>query len=248
MSVHDWTAVDAGTFHAFHLAWIGEMQKSLNGGILPAGYYAMAEQHAGETIPDVLALLASDPTAGPLPEPTGGVSTLTKARPKVDSRLTASASPKGKRRTIAIRHVSGHRVVALVEIVSPANKDRKRHVTEFVNKMVAALQLGIHVLLIDLFPPGKHDPGGTHGAVWDRFEPDGENAPPEDRPFALASYTGGNPARAFVSFAALGDELPEVPLFLTPGRFVELELEPTYAEAYAGMPEFWRKVIENAIN
>src|SRR5205823_4188430 len=118
MPVHDWTAVDAGTFHAFHLAWIGEMQKALNGGVLPKGFYALAEQHAGETIPDVLALHASDPDAGPLPEPIGGgTATVTKTRPKVDSRLTASASPKGKRRTIAIRNVSGHRVVALVEIV-----------------------------------------------------------------------------------------------------------------------------------
>jgi hypothetical protein len=244
MPVHDWTTVDDGTFHAFHLAWIGEMQKSLNGGILPEGFYAMAEQHAGETIPDVLALHTSDSDAGPLPEPNEGVATLTKTRPKVDSRLTATSSPKGKRRTIAIRHVSHHRVVALVEIVSPANKDRKAHVAAFVNKMVAALQLGIHVLLIDLFPPGKHDPGGMHGAVWDRFEPDTENASPEGQPFALASYTGGKPAKGYVSFVALGDELPAVPLFLTPERFVSLELEPTYAEAYAGMPEFWRNVIE----
>jgi hypothetical protein len=242
MPVHDWTSVDAGTFHAFHLAWIGEMQKALNGGVLPKGYYAMAEQHAGETIPDVLALHASDPSAGPVPEPSGGVATVTKTRPKVDSRLTASASPKGKRRTIAIRHVSGHRVVALIEIVSPANKDRKQHVTTFVNKMVAALELGIHVLLIDLFPPGKHDSAGMHGAVWGRF--DSDDTVPEDRPFALAAYAAGNPVKAFVSFVALGDTLPVVPVFLTPERYVELELEPGYAEAYSGMPEFWRNVIE----
>jgi hypothetical protein len=207
MPVHDWTALGAWAFHDFHLAWVAELQKSFNGGLLPSGFYAMAKQHVGES-------------------------------------LTASASPKGKRRTIAIRHVSGHRVVALIEIVSPANKDRKTHVTTFVNKMVAALQLGIHVLLIDLFPPGKHDPDGMHGAVWDRFEPDDDNAPPEDRPFALAAYSAGNPAKAYVSFAALGDTLPAVPLFLTPERFVNLELEPSYTEAYTGMPEFWRNVIE----
>lgn len=244
MPVHDWTSVDAGTFHAFHLAWIGEMQKALNGGVLPKGFYAMAEQHAGDTISDVLALHTSDPDAEALPEPSGGTATVTKTRPKVDSRLTASKSPKGKRRTIAIRHVSGHRVVALVEIVSPANKDRKAHVTEFVNKMVAAVQLGIHILLIDLFPPGKHDPDGMHGAVWDRFDPDEDNALPEDRPFALAAYSAGNPAKAYVSFVAVGNALPVVPLFLTSERFVNLELEPGYTEAYAGMPEFWRNVIE----
>lgn len=162
----------------------------------------------------------------------------------VGTSLTASASPKGKRRSISIRHVSGHRVVALIEIVSPANKDRKQHVTSFVNNMVAALEHGIHVLMIDLFPSGKHDPEGMHGAIWERFDPNEDTAPPGDRPFALASYTGGKPVKAYASFVALGDALPAVPLFLTPTRYVDLELEPGYTEAYTGMPEFWRKVIE----
>lgn len=83
-----------------------------------------------------------------------------------------------------------------------------------------------------------------HGAVWDRFKSDDDLMPPEDRPFALAAYTGSKPARAYVSFVAIGDPLPAVPLFLTPERFVNLELEPSYLGAYAGMPEFWRNVIE----
>ena len=159
-------------------------------------------------------------------------------------RNRLARDPIKSRRTIAIRHVSGHRVVALVEIVSSANKDRKTHVTTFVNKLAAALELGIHVLLIDLFPPGTHDPDGMHGALWDRFEPDSDNEPPEDRPFALAAYTGSNPVKAYVSSVALGDTLPGVPLFLTAERYVTLELEPGYTEAYAGVPAFWRNVIE----
>ena len=47
MPVHDWTRVFDGAFHAFHLAWIAEIQKALNNGILPPDYYAMAEQVAG---------------------------------------------------------------------------------------------------------------------------------------------------------------------------------------------------------
>ena len=35
------------------------MAEALNGGILPAGFYAMAEQHAGQLIPDVLTLRPS---------------------------------------------------------------------------------------------------------------------------------------------------------------------------------------------
>lgn len=207
MPVHDWSLLGAWAFHDLHLAWVADLQKALNGGLLPSGFYALAECHAEDS-------------------------------------LTASASQKGKRRTIAVRHVSGHRVVALIEIVSPANKDRKAHVTAFVNKLVSALELGIHVLLIDLFPPGKHDPDGMHGALWDRFDPDEDAALLEGRPFTVAAYTGGHPAKAYVSFVAIGDALPAVPLFLAPEKYVDLELEPGYTEAYGGMPEFWRNVIE----
>jgi hypothetical protein len=56
MPVHDWTRVDAGIFHHFHHGWIEEIARALNRGILPADYYALAEQHAAGYGPDVLTL------------------------------------------------------------------------------------------------------------------------------------------------------------------------------------------------
>jgi hypothetical protein len=180
MPAHDWTRVDAGIFHAFHLAWLGQLQAALNGGLLPAGYYAMAEQHAGAAIPDFLTLHTSPPGSLPRHPRGGGVATVTKTKPGVQRKLVARAAPRARRRTLAVRHVSGHRIVALLEIVSPANKDRRRSVKEFVNKVVAAIQFRIHVSVVDLFPPGPHDPAGMHGAIWDRFDPDHPyNLPPQ---------------------------------------------------------------------
>ena len=63
MPVHDWTLVDAGIVHAFHVTWVPEISRALNGGLLPGGYYALPEQHAGMAIADVLTLHASP--AGP---------------------------------------------------------------------------------------------------------------------------------------------------------------------------------------
>jgi hypothetical protein len=48
----------------------------------------------------------------------------------------------------------------LIEIVSPANKDRPEHVEELALKTATALERGIHVLVVDLFPAGPHDPQG----------------------------------------------------------------------------------------
>jgi hypothetical protein len=149
MPIHDWTRVEAGTYHAFHLAWLGELQKSLNGGRLPAGYYALAEQRADEVIPDVLALHESDPVTTEPPEPEGGgVATLTKTRPAAQERLIAEVPVKGKRRTLTIRSTAGHRIIAFVEIVSPSNKDRVDSVSDFTGKVIAALATGIHVLML----------------------------------------------------------------------------------------------------
>ena len=67
MPMHDWNLVDAGTFHAFHLAWIGELQKSLNGGGLPKGYYALAEQYAGGAHPGCPRPARIGPPHGPVP-------------------------------------------------------------------------------------------------------------------------------------------------------------------------------------
>ena len=56
MPIHDWSRVDAGTFHDFHNGWITHLKETLNGGVLPQGYYAMSEQRTVPFIAGVLAL------------------------------------------------------------------------------------------------------------------------------------------------------------------------------------------------
>jgi hypothetical protein len=51
MPVHDWTMVEAGTFHSFHCAWIAHLMGKLNGGLLPDGYYALSEQFSAGQFP-----------------------------------------------------------------------------------------------------------------------------------------------------------------------------------------------------
>ncbi len=56
MPINDWTLVEAGIFHSFHTTWIAQINTALNEGLLPPGFYSLAEQHAGETIADILTL------------------------------------------------------------------------------------------------------------------------------------------------------------------------------------------------
>jgi hypothetical protein len=112
----------------------------------------------------------------------------------------------------------------------------------FVRKAHESLAAGIHLLLVDLFPPSPRDPQGIHREVWG--EDGGETyAPPPDKPLTCVAYVGGASAEALIEPVAVGDVLPEMPLFLTPEVYVPVPLEPTYQSAWEGMPAYWRDVL-----
>jgi hypothetical protein len=215
MPLHDWSRVDAGVFHSFHNTWIGELTKALNFGLLPPDYYALGKQIAGSLGPDVLTLQTP----------------------------TAQDQYALKRRTVVIRHVSKHRIVALIEILSPDNKDSRHAVRSFLDKAVSALAHGIHLLLLDLHPPGPRDPQGMHALLWERLS-DAAPAPPADKPLTLAAYVAGAVATAYVEPLAVGDTVPDMPLFLDPEQYVNVPLEATYRAAYEGVPRYYRQIQE----
>jgi hypothetical protein len=213
----DLTRVDPCIFHDFHLSWVATLHHAFNTGGLPSGFYALAEQHGNRPLAEVLALNASVEASG----------------------LT------NRRRSVAIRHISNHRLVALIEIVSPANKDRAESVDEFVAKSVSALRVGVNLLVVDLFPPSPHGPYGVNGTIRQRLEDSDEPYDlPADEPLTLAGYAAGLRVEAFLEHVAFGTALPDMPLFLRPDRYVNVPLETTYQAAYRGMPAFWRHVLE----
>src|SRR2546421_6077321 len=103
MPVHEWTRVEPGICHDFHVTWVPEIKKVLNGGLLPDGYYALAEQHAGQSIADVLTLHGSPPSSQPfaLPPDTGGTA-VAEVPPRVRRRQIFEAAALARRRTLAI--------------------------------------------------------------------------------------------------------------------------------------------------
>ncbi len=251
MPIHDWTRVYAGIFHDFHHEWISTIKHALNQGLLPPDYYALAEQTAGGLHPDVLALerrRPSSPSAagnGPAePHSRNGGIAVADTPPPV--RFTASAEAEvyaRKRNRIAIHHISDDQVVALIEIVSPGNKASRHALRAFVEKSVEFLEAGIHLLVLDLFPPGPRDPQGIHAAIWSEIIDDDFRLPP-DKPLTLASYSAGYVKRAFIEPVAVGDELPPMPLFLEAEVYISVPLEATYRTAFAAVPKRWREELE----
>jgi len=224
MPIHDWTRVDAGLFHHFHQRWISALCDALNTGGLPADYFALAAQVVGP-IPDVLTLQHSGREV-PEPGSSGGKAT-TSAPPRTRHVLRAEINPYLRKvNRVTVRHKL-RKVVAILEIVSPGNKDSRHALRSFVQKMVDLLHQGIHVLVVDLFPPSKRDPQGIHKAIWVEID-DEEFALPPEKPLTLAAYSAGLESVAYVEPVAVGDSLPDMPLFLEPEEYVWAPLEATY--------------------
>jgi hypothetical protein len=250
MPIHDWTRVDAGIFHAFHHSWVEEIARALNLGLLPPDYYALAEQHAAGFGPDVLTLQeeedgddASENGESAPSESTGSNGVLLVAPKLQPIAETDMAFYRRKQNTVAVHHVSGDRTVAMIEIVSPGNKAARNPLRAFVAKAAELIDKGVHLLILDLLPPGKRDPEGIHNEIWQEIA-GAEYTLPAGKPLTLAAYEVGLSVRAYVLHAAVGDELPIMPLFLEPEKAVEVPVEVTYQAAFAAVPRRWRRVLE----
>jgi Protein of unknown function (DUF4058) len=238
MPIHDWTLVEAGDFHHFHQVWVVAIGNALNGGLLPPGYMAMVEQVTGRPIPDVVTLQARE--AREWPE--GGIA-VAAAPPtaRVIARMERINYAKRANR-IAIRHGLG-KVVAIIEIVSPGNKESRHAIRSFVQKAADILTQGVNLLVVDLFPPTPRDPQGIHGAIWDELAGEPFELPP-GKPLTVASYLGGDMLTAYVEPVGIGEALPSLPIFLSEDRYIPAPLEATYQEAWAVFPAMLKELIE----
>ena len=144
--------------------------------------------------------------------------------------------------SIAVRHVSGDRIVAMIEIISPGNKNNTHAFNAFIAKACELLEHRIHLLLLDPFPPGRRDPNGIHAAIWAQVEDDPFQLPPE-RPLTLVSYECDVITRAYIETIAVGEALPDMPLFLEPESHIVVPLEATYCAAWETVPARWRRVV-----
>ncbi len=215
MPMHDWTRVPDGIFHAFHHGWISTIGDVLNSGLLPHDCYALAEQ-----------VVAAD--FGPDNHTLQG--------------QTDAEFYRRKKSSVVVRHESGDKIVAMVEIVSPGNKSSRSAFKAFLDKACELLEHRILLLMVDPLPPGRRDPCGVHSAIWQEVEDEPFNLPP-DKPLTLVAYECDLTRRASIEPVAVGGALPDMPLFLEPDHYINLPLEATYNTAFSVMPLRWKRVL-----
>jgi hypothetical protein len=244
MPIHDWTRVPAGLFHDFHQSWCVRIKDALNAGRLPKGVAALVEQRAGPTEGDVLAIERRSRPSHSSADGDRGLATADRPVTQIVRRSNKGFYADRANR-IVVRHHLGQ-IIAVIEIVSPGNKDSRAGLRDFVDKTLEFLRAGIHVLIVDLFPPTPRDPFGIHKVVWDEITEEPFEFP-EGKDRILASYETGTEQVAYVEPIGVGDQLPDMPLFLMNGLNVSVPLDPTYKLTWDATPEEMRLAVETGV-
>lgn len=230
MPLHDWNKSRGwDSVHPFWLAYLVEDLQPR----LPTGFKAFLGSVPAVVVapttgrPDVSVRRWDPPADGEVPAPTAATAVL---EPDVEAPATVNLDPH-----LAI-HIEYHgQLIAAVELVSPRNKDRASSKETYTNRYLGYLQLGVHLLLVDVLPrPAKFS---FADAINDDL---GLDLPPLPAPFAAAYRVGevvpvGDDLRSLVAVwrrpLAAGQPLPTLPLPLDVHRAVMLDLEATYRRA-----------------
>jgi Protein of unknown function (DUF4058) len=242
MPLHDWSRVPSGLFHDFHQSWSIRIKDALNSGRLPKGVSALVEQRAGPLEADVLAIEARG--MRPPRDEKGNVAMAERPVTRFVRRSNKDIYTARANRIVLKHHLG--RIIAVIEIVSPGNKDSRAALRDFVEKTSEYLKSGIHVLVVDLLPPTPRDPCGIHKVIWDEIEEE-PFVLPEGKDRILASYETRGERAAYIEAVGVGDTLPEMPLFLTNDLHVMVPLEPTYMATWEVTPEDFRVAVETGV-
>ncbi len=223
MSLHHWPNPNV-PWRSFHNHWVVRLVEYLNQDKLPAGFQARPTEFIVGIEPDVLLLQMADQ-----PE-----IEQTVAQPELsEATATAVLPPAADLPLVGIYSAyDTSRLVAIIEVASPGNKDRPEAVRAFVEKVLFLLQDGVHVMMIDVISlPGKSlrqpllQRLGLEGSI------QGTNglwcasycSLPQDDPHPHLTVS------EWAEAANVGQPLPELPLFLQlDQQWIMVDLQVSY--------------------
>lgn len=217
-------------WESFHATWIGSIAAELNQTLLPPGYFAEEHAHIGPRIEIDIATFQGDPPGGPGEESAGG-GTLTAPRVYAPP-APAVVIPAAFSDEFEVRVFNDEaRLVAAIELVSPANKGRVEHRRAFVHKCGGYLAQGVALLVIDV---ATSRTANLHAELMAAFAaPTG--LPDGARLYAAAYRPIVRDKRELIEVwpepLAVGQAMPTLPLALNAVLCVPIDLEATYTSA-----------------
>jgi hypothetical protein len=200
---------------------------------LPPGYVAGPHVHAGSQVEIDIAAYEKDDATRWHADENGGIATAVwaPAAPTVDVETTLPDFDEYEVRIYDARR--GRRLVAAIELVSPANKDRPEHRNVFVGKCAALLQKGIAVSIVDLVTVRQFNLYAELLAFIGHEDSSFRAEPPTT--YAASCRWIEKDKRtnlqAWSHALTLGLPLPTLPLWLSADLVVPLDLEESYEKA-----------------
>lgn len=217
-------------WEALHSSWATRIADDLNSRWLPPDYVASeCTQLHGRLEVDVVTYENPELAAGG----NGAVATTrTRAWTPPAAVHTAPAVFPDTTEVRVVRTADGDKVVAVVELVSPSNKDRPAERRAFAAKCAGYLASGASVVVVDIVTEKQFC---LHNELARLLELGRGVELPGDPHLYAVSYRpvmrAGRPEVDLWPYPlALGATLPTLPLRLIEDEFVPVELESTYAE------------------
>lgn len=222
------------SWEGFHGMWPAAIVQHLRR-ILPPGYVAEPRVHLGPYIE--LDVMAYEQDNAPQGKGTvagqGGTATAVWA-PAAPSLAVETDLPDDAEYEVRVYDTERERtLVAAIELVSPANKDRPEKRNAFVGKCAALLRKGVAVSIVDLVTVRHFNLYAELMAFIGQSDPTLGADPPPVYAASCRWLQGEKRARleTWSHRLIVGQPLPTLPLWLTDVRYVPLDLEQSYEQA-----------------
>jgi hypothetical protein len=218
-------------WESFHTTWASALADHLNQGVLPPGFIALEQVHAGAPAEIDVATFEE---AGAAPAAAGSrTATLPRAvwLPSAPPVVMPATFPE--RSAVDIVSTEGGRtLVATLELVSPGNKDREDKRRLFAAKCAAYLARGMGLVIVDVVTTRQ---ANLHDELVNLLGLDPAFRMGRPSPYAVAY----RPLRreqegrleTWPMRLAVGQPLPTVPLSLAADLCLAVDLEAAYLDA-----------------
>jgi hypothetical protein len=201
---------------------------------LPPGYVAAPRVHAGSQAEiDVAAYEKDDaPSGNGFNQVDGGLATAVWAPPAASLAIETEVPDFDEFQVRIYDAQRGRTLVATIEIVSPANKDRPEHRNAFVGKCAALLQKGVAVSIVDLVTVRHFNLYADVLAFLGHTDPTLSDPPPLIYATSCRWFQKEKTMlKAWSHTLTVGQPLPTLPLWLNADLVFPLDLEQSYEQA-----------------
>lgn len=216
-------------WESFHTAWAGSIADLLNERLLPEGYFAEEHTHLGPRVEiDVATFDQGEPDG----TASGGTATAA-ARvwsPAAPAYTVPGAFPDTFG-VLVFESEGGARLVAAVELISPANKDRDARHRAFAIKAASYLARGISLILVDVVTSRQANLHDEMMALMGQAAPLVTRSGLYAAAYRPIARAGDEQVDVWTAALEVGAPLPTPPLALDAELCLPIDLEATYTTA-----------------